>query len=122
MSKRLFYITFKLKIYMKLNNPAIMISEGFFTNTLKIPEKCQEHVSIICNFGIVLMFNENLRTLIINCYKIFSFGARLPNKGFLCFYSTPSTEGVESTRGNSVCVSVCLWICPSSLFPSPNIQ
>ena len=26
------------------------------------------------------------------------------------FYSTPSTEGVESTRGNSVCLSVCLWI------------
>ena len=40
----------------------------------------------------------------------------------LDFYSTPSTEGVESTRGNSVCGSVCLWICPSSLFPSSNIQ
>ena len=25
----------------------------------------------------------------------------------LDFYSTPPTEGVESTRGNSVCVSVC---------------
>ena len=33
------------------------------------------------------------------------------------FYLTPSTEGVESTRGNSVCQSIC----PSSLFPSPNI-
>ena len=29
---------------------------------------------------------------------------------FLCFYSTPSTEGVESTRGNSVCLSVCLFV------------
>ena len=29
------------------------------------------------------------------------------------FYLTPSTEGVESTRGNSV----CLCVCPSSLFP-----
>ena len=28
------------------------------------------------------------------------------------FYSTPSTEGVESTRGNSVCLSVCLSVCP----------
>ena len=26
------------------------------------------------------------------------------------FSSTPSTEGVESTRGNSVCVSVCLSV------------
>ena len=26
------------------------------------------------------------------------------------FYSTPSTEGVESTRGNSVCVSVRLSV------------
>jgi len=34
------------------------------------------------------------------------------------FYSTRSTEGVESTRGNSVCLSGC----PSSLFPSSNIQ
>ena len=33
------------------------------------------------------------------------------------FYLTPSTEGVESTRGNSVCQSIC----PASLFPSPNI-
>ena len=38
------------------------------------------------------------------------------------FYSTPSTEGVESTRGNSVCGSVCGFVCPSSLFPSSNIQ
>ena len=29
------------------------------------------------------------------------------------FYSTPSTEGVESTRGNSVCLSVCLCVCLS---------
>ena len=28
------------------------------------------------------------------------------------FYSTPSTEGVESTRGNSVCLCVCLSVCP----------
>ena len=28
-------------------------------------------------------------------------------------YSTPSTEGVESTRGNSVCLSVCLSVCVS---------
>ena len=26
------------------------------------------------------------------------------------FYSTPSTEGVESTRGNSVCLCVCLFV------------
>ena len=26
------------------------------------------------------------------------------------FYSTPSTEGVESTRGNFVCLSVCLFV------------
>ena len=26
------------------------------------------------------------------------------------FYSTPSTEGVESTRGNSVCLSVCVFV------------
>ena len=31
----------------------------------------------------------------------------------VCFYSTPPTEGVESTRRNSVCLSVC---------PSSNIQ
>ena len=29
---------------------------------------------------------------------------------YVYFYSTPSTEGVESTRGNSVCVSVCLFV------------
>ena len=29
---------------------------------------------------------------------------------FYHFYSTPSTEGVESTRGNSVCLSVCLSV------------
>ena len=40
----------------------------------------------------------------------------------LSFYSTPSTEGVESTRGNSVCLWVCGFVCPSSLFPSSNIQ
>ena len=28
----------------------------------------------------------------------------------LSFYSAPSTEGVECTRGNSVCVSVCLFV------------
>ena len=28
------------------------------------------------------------------------------------FYSTPSTEGVESTRGNSVCLCVCVCVCP----------
>ena len=28
----------------------------------------------------------------------------------LSFYSTPSTEGVESTRGNSVCLSVCVSV------------
>ena len=32
------------------------------------------------------------------------------------FYSTPSTEGVESTRGNSVCLSVCLSVC-ASVYP-----
>ena len=77
MSKRLFFITFKLKIYMKLNNPAIMISEGFFTNSLKIPEKCQEHFSIICNFGIVLIFNENLRTLIIKLLQNLFFWSQI---------------------------------------------
>ena len=29
------------------------------------------------------------------------------------FYSTPSTEGVESKRGNSVCLSVCVSVCLS---------
>ena len=29
------------------------------------------------------------------------------------FFSTPSTEGVESTRGNSVCLSVCVCVCLS---------
>ena len=29
------------------------------------------------------------------------------------FYSTPSTEGIESTGGNSVCLSVCLFVCLS---------
>ena len=28
------------------------------------------------------------------------------------FYSTPSTEGVESQIGNSVCLCVCGFICP----------
>ena len=28
-------------------------------------------------------------------------------------YSTPSTEGVESTRENSVCLSLCLSVCLS---------
>ena len=33
------------------------------------------------------------------------------------FLLDPFTEGVESTKGNSVCLSSCL----STLFPSPNI-
>ena len=31
-------------------------------------------------------------------------------KKIVVFYSTPSTEGVESTRGNSVRLSVCLFV------------
>ena len=31
---------------------------------------------------------------------------------FFYFYSTPSTEGVESTRVNSVCLCVCVSVCP----------
>ena len=32
------------------------------------------------------------------------------------FYSTPSTEGVESTRGNSVCLCVCLSVITFSFY------
>ena len=39
----------------------------------------------------------------------------LEGKG-INFYSTPSTEGVESTRGNSVCLWVCLSVITFSFF------
>ena len=41
-------------------------------------------------------------------------------KKIVVFYSTPSTEGVESTRGNSVRLSVCLFVC-HHFSPCPKI-